>query len=90
MFIPPDQSINAVTFYRNNARCASIGHRNGDCLIVYANPRYTFGCLSEHSFILTIPAKNMTEYEKGSVWRCEYVGDGNFRSPDVTLTIAGM
>nr|XP_022344647.1 hemicentin-1-like [Crassostrea virginica] len=90
MFIPPDQSINAVTFYRNNTRCASIGHLNGNgnCVIVDANPTYIFRCLSEFSYTMTIPAENMTEYEQGSVWRCEYFGDGNFKSPDVTLTIA--
>ncbi|XP_078310224.1 uncharacterized protein LOC111137474 isoform X2 [Crassostrea virginica] len=32
--------------------------------------------------------ENMTEYEQGSVWRCEYYAIGTFRSPDVTLTIA--
>ena len=89
MFIPPDQTINAVAFYRNYARCASVGHLNGMCVIEKnANLRYTSGCLSEFSYTLTIPAENMTEFEQESVWRCEYYGDSAFRSPDVTLTIA--
>ena len=90
MFIPPNQVINAVTFYRNNTRCASIGHLNGNCVTVDANPRYTSRCLSEFIYTLTIPAENMTEYEQGSVWRCEYFGNGTFKSSDATLTIVGM
>ena len=88
MFIPSNQTVNGVTFYRNYSRCASVGHLNGMCVIVYAIPRYTSGCLSEFSYTLTIPAENMTESEQGSVWRCEYYGYSAFRSPDVTLTIA--
>ena len=38
--------------------------------------------------MLTIPAENMTEYEQGSVWMCQYPGDSSFRSPNVTLEIA--
>lgn len=90
MFIPPNQSINAVTFYRNNVNCAIVGHINGNCVTEETNSKYTYGCFSEFSYTLTIPAENMTEYEQGSVWRCEYFSNSIFRSPDVTLTIAGM
>ncbi|XP_062578047.1 uncharacterized protein LOC134239933, partial [Saccostrea cucullata] len=30
----------------------------------------------------------MTKNEENSTWRCEYFGDGTFRSPDITLRIA--
>ena len=89
MFIPTDQTINGVIFYRNNVHCGSIGFVQ-KCTIITQNPKYSYGCESESSYTLTIPAENMTEYEQGSVWRCEYYADGNFRSPDVTLTIASM
>ena len=52
------------------------------------NPRYTFACVSEYSYTLTIPAENMTEYEQGSVWGCYYPADGSYKSPDVVLNIA--
>ena len=87
MFIPSGQTINGVTFYRNNIVCGTVG-LVPECKIVGSDPKYTFGCKSESSYTLTIPAENMTEYEKGSVWRCEHYAYGTFRSPDVTLTIA--
>ena len=87
MFIPAGQTENAVIFYRNGVACGSIG------LIptckMYANPKYTYGYLSEFSYTLTIPAEKMTEYEQGSVWRCEYIFRGRFKSRDVTLHFAG-
>ena len=87
MFIPSGQTINGVTFYRNNIVCGTVGLVPG-CKIIGSDPRYTFGCKSESSYTLTIPAENMTESEQGSVWRCEYFGISIFRSPDVNLTIA--
>ena len=91
MFIPPDQTVNSVTFLRSNVPCGSVGSAKGlECTILSPNPRYTYGCESQSSYTLTIPAENMTESEQGSVWRCEYFGSSSiFRSPDVTLAIAG-
>ena len=87
MFVPPDQTGNGVIFYRNSIVCSSIG-LVPQCKILITNPKYTYGCLTESSYTLTIPAENMTENEQGSIWRCEYPGDGRFRSPDVTLNIS--
>ncbi|XP_078310226.1 cell adhesion molecule CEACAM1-like isoform X2 [Crassostrea virginica] len=89
MFIPPDQTVNAVTFLRNDILCGSIGLlRDQECITLSSNPRYTYGCESQSIYILTIPAENMTEYEQGSVWRCENFADDTFKSSDATLTIA--
>ena len=90
IFIPPDQTLGVVTFYRNNSIYATVGHINGMCLFENANPRYTSGCSSSLRYTLTIPAENMTESEQGSVWRCEYFADDTFKSSDATLTIASM
>ena len=87
MFIPSGQTISGVIFYRNNIDCGTVG-LVPECKIIGSDPRYTFGCKSESSYTLTIPAENMTESEQGSVWRCQYFGISIFRSPDVTLTIA--
>ena len=87
MFIPPNQTIRAVRFLRNGVSCALIGLASV-CQIFNPDPNYIYGCISDFSFTLTIPAENMTESEQGSVWRCEHFGDGKFRTPDVTLTIA--
>ena len=87
MFIPPNQTIRAVKFLRNWKSCGLIGLAP-ECKLFATDPNYIYGCLSEFSFTLTIPAENMTESEQGSVWRCEYVGDSTFRSPNVTLNIA--
>ncbi|XP_078310222.1 uncharacterized protein LOC111134632 isoform X2 [Crassostrea virginica] len=88
MFIPPGQTISAVRFYRNDVSCAIVGHKNETCLADISTTRYTYGCSSGFSYTLTIPAENMTEFEKGSLWRCEYFGVGRFKSLDVTLHIA--
>ena len=89
MFIPPGQTINAVTFYRNNDLCAVVGHKDDACLADISITRYMYGCSSRFSYTLTIPAENMTEFEKGSIWRCIYFGVSRFKSFDVTLQIAG-
>ena len=89
MFIPPGQTINAVTFYRNNDLCASVGHKDEACLASISITRYTYGCSSRFSYTLTIPAENMTEFEKGSEWRCTYIGDSKFKSLNVTLHTVG-
>ncbi|XP_052691739.1 basement membrane-specific heparan sulfate proteoglycan core protein-like isoform X3 [Crassostrea angulata] len=90
MFVPPEQTTKGVIFYRNNAICAVIGYLNNDCVNQSANPRYTYACLSDYVYTLTIPAENMTEYEQGSLWRCEYVfhSVNGYRSSDVIIKIA--
>ena len=87
MFLPPDQTIIGVTFIRNNVLCVSVGLVS-ECKILSSNPRYTYGCESESSYTLTIPAENMTESEQGSVWRCRLFGNSYVRSSDVALLIA--
>ena len=89
MFVPPDRTLNAVIFLRNSASCAVVGHKNETCLYEIYNSIFTCGCSSTFSYTLTIPAEKMTENEQGSVWMCEYFGDGKFRSPEVTLHLAG-
>lgn len=88
MFIPPGQTINAVRFHRDNYACASIGQMRGNCTVQAANDRYRYECSSEFMYTLTIPAQNMTEYDKGSAWSCEYVVNSIYRSPVVVLKIA--
>lgn len=80
---------NSVKFFRNNTLCAFVGITNGVCGTQSANIRYQYACLSAKIFTLIIPAENMTEDEQGSVWRCEYVVNSSYRSPDVILDIAG-
>lgn len=88
MFVPPGQTIKGVKFNRNNVLLAVIGYFNNDCANQSANPRYTYRCLSDYVYTLTIPAENMTEYEQGSLWRCEYMFDSSYRSSDVIIKIA--
>lgn len=88
MFIPPNQTANAIKFMRNSAQCVLIGFPNNSCIIVpNSNPRYTYKCLSNFMYSLTIPSENMTEYEQNSKWRCDSVIAG-YGSPEVTLKIA--
>lgn len=88
MFVPTEQTIKGVKFYRNNVLCVFIGYVNNDCVIQSANPNYTYRCLSDYVYTLTIPAENMTEYEQGSLWRCEYMFNSSYRSSDVIIKIA--
>ncbi|XP_078331732.1 cell adhesion molecule Dscam2-like isoform X2 [Crassostrea virginica] len=88
MFVPPRETTNGVRFLRNNASCAQVGHVDGTCFYDILNTRYTYGCSSPFSYTLTIPAENMTEYEQGSMWMCEYFYDSGFRSLVVTLHLA--
>uniref|UniRef100_A0A8W8LC32 Ig-like domain-containing protein n=1 Tax=Magallana gigas TaxID=29159 RepID=A0A8W8LC32_MAGGI len=90
MFVPPEQTVKGVMFYRNNILCVLIGYLNNDCVNQSANPRYTYACLSDYVYTLTIPAENMTEYEQGSLWRCKYVvySNNGYRSSDVIIKIA--
>ena len=89
MFVPPRETINGVRFLRNNASCAHVGHLDGTCFYDIFNTRYTYGCSSPFIYTLTIPAENMTKYEQGSMWMCEYFYDSGFRSLVVTLHLAG-
>uniref|UniRef100_A0A8W8LD40 Ig-like domain-containing protein n=1 Tax=Magallana gigas TaxID=29159 RepID=A0A8W8LD40_MAGGI len=88
MFVPPEQTVKAVKFYRNNILCALIGYLNNDCVNQNYNSRYTYRCLSDNVYTLTIPAENMTEYEQGSLWRCESVVNSSYRSSEVIIKIA--
>ena len=89
MFVPPRETANAVRFLRNNVPCAIVGHSNGICSYEIPNTRYTYGCSSTSSYTLTIPAENMTEYEQGSMWMCQYFIYSSFRSLVVTLHLSG-
>lgn len=88
MFIPTGRSVNFVSFNRNNKECGIVGLQNAACVKVETNPRYILNCSSEFTYTLTIPAENMAENEQGSVWMCQYPGDSNIRSHNVTLEIA--
>lgn len=87
MYVPPGESLNAVSFYRNQALCAVIGHKDKKCLYQSENSRYIYRCQSEYVYTLTIPAQNMTILEQGSMWICRYVVDSSYRSTDVILKI---
>lgn len=90
MFVPPNQSIFGVNFYRNDELMASIGKRNGECITGEdENRNYSYQCKSNNAYTLTIPANRMTEFEQKSMWRCQYLADPHiYRSPDVILKIA--
>lgn len=88
MFVPPNQTVKAVKFYRNNNLVVAIGHIKNECISQSPYTKYTYACLSDYVYTLTIPAENMTEMEQGLMWRCEYVGNSSYRSSDVMLKIA--
>lgn len=87
MFVPPGYSSNAIRFYRNNKLCVLIENTNTSCATQSDNCGYSYKCLSESMFSLTIPAENMTEYENRTTWRCDYDVAG-YASPQVFLNIA--
>ena len=87
MFVPPLGKTSGAKFYRNSAACGIVGLMP-QCKWLISDYRYTYGCLTKSSFTLTISAENMTEYEQGSVWRCEFPGSGYYRSPDVILNVS--
>lgn len=89
MLKPLEISTNYVLIKRNSILCAGIGYVSGRCLINSDNPRYTYGCLSENAYTLTIPADNMTDYEQNSQWHCESIANSSYRSPRIILNIAG-
>lgn len=92
MVLPPGEKpiTNSVKFRRNDKICAFVGiNVDGVCDFQSDNPRYQYTCLSDKIFTLIIPAENMTKYEQGSVWMCEYGGSYPYKSPNVILDIAG-
>lgn len=89
MFVPPGYTSHAVKFFRNNKSCVDIGNKNITCATQSENCGYSYKCLSESMFSLTIPAENMTGYENGSKWRCDYVVNvAGYASPEIILNIA--
>lgn len=92
MYLPNGRNTYAVIFKRNTTPCGSVGYINGGCTVGKgANTRYKLECTAiQTSFTLTIPAENMTEYEQGSRWYCEYIEPIDnilITSPSVILTI---
>lgn len=87
MFLPPDHTVFGILFYRNNYRTVLIGMKGSQCATQSADPRYSYQCLTENVFSLTIPAENMTEFEQKSTWRCEYLFNVSYRSSQVILNI---
>ncbi|XP_078332848.1 contactin-6-like [Crassostrea virginica] len=86
-FIPPGQDVSAVLFFRNNRKSGFVGFINESCAIDKPVPSYTYNCTSESTYTLTIPAEKMTSDEEGSLWQCQHVADGRFKSNNVTLNI---
>ncbi|XP_062585978.1 uncharacterized protein LOC134247654 [Saccostrea cucullata] len=87
MFLPPGETLRAVSFSRNTTRVGLIGYLNGECLTTDLNPKYMYLCESEYVFSLVIPSENMTEYEANTTWRCQHFSNGLFKSPEVMLKI---
>lgn len=86
---PQEISTNYVFFKRNaNNKCVGIGYINGVCRIDSYISTYTYNCLSENIYSLTIPADNMTKDEQNSQWHCESVVDSGYRSSSLLLRIA--
>lgn len=74
MILKPNQiSTHYVFFKRNASTCVGIGYINGVCRINSYISKYTYECLSESIYSLTIPADNMTKDEQNSRWHCESV-----------------
>lgn len=88
MFVPPDDTMSFVKFYRNNVLCVLIGSTRSVCMTQSPLPRYNYNCVSDFVYSLTIPSGSMTEIEQGSIWRCEYHNNPIYKSPDITLNIA--
>lgn len=89
MFLPPNGTTLFVKFYRNNVLSVLIGSGSSGCVNQSALPKYSYACVSDHVYTLTIPPQSMTEVEQGSIWRCEYHDKPLYKSPDITLRIAG-
>lgn len=89
MFVPASGTGSFVKFYRNNVLCVLVGSTSSGCATQSALPQYNYSCVTDGAYSLTIPAKSMTEFEQGSSWRCEYHSKPLYKSPDITLIIAG-
>lgn len=84
-----DGSVKAVRFFRDESLTVAIGfNTNNICEKQSANPNYTYECISEYIFTLTIPAEKMTEAEQSSEWRCGHIFNSSNKSPAVILQIA--
>ena len=89
MFVPPDENIVGVVFYKDTKEVGKVGFNNERCIPTYLLPtEYVLACASLKSFTLTIPASLMTISLQNSVWYCSHYGIGSVRSPDATLSIA--
>lgn len=91
MFLPPNQTLYGVIFYRNNIIAGFLGYsESGTCVNQSTDPKYTYRCVSFSVYTLTIPEENMTYDEQGLVWRCDYHINTNipYTSQNVTLYIA--
>lgn len=89
MILKPNQiSTHYVFFKRNASTCVGIGYINGVCRINSYISKYTYECLSESIYSLTIPADNMTKDEQNSRWHCESVVNSSYRSSSILLKIA--
>ena len=88
MFLPPTQKFSSITFHRNGETVGIIVYNSGVCDKYQTKPEYTYGCETELSYTLTIPAEYMTKSEQGSVWSCFYPAAGDYKSENVTLHVA--
>lgn len=86
---PKEISTNYVFFIRNaSTKCVGIGYINGVCRIDSYISKYTYKCLSENIYSLTIPAENMTTDEQNSQWHCTSIVNSNYRSSSILLKVA--
>lgn len=87
MYIPPNQKLNSIKFYRDSILCVALFQIDGKCTNQSPNPKYIYGCLEDSIYTLTIPAENMTEIEQHSKWRCVYGLDAGYKSSEEILDI---
>lgn len=90
ILVPVTKSSSGLIFLRNTEDIMAIlGFVNTKCEVQAPDPRYRYDCLSQLEFTLTIPGENMTEYEQGSMWKCQYKIDKIvYENPLVSLQIA--
>lgn len=79
-----------LCFFKRNAstKCVGIGYVNGVCRIDSYISKYTYKCLSENIYSLTIPADNMIKDEQNSQWHCESIVNSSYRSSSILLKVA--
>lgn len=87
---PVTESSSGLIFLRNKGNImAVLGFVDSKCEVQGPNSRYRYACLSQLEFTLTIPGENMTEYEQGSMWKCQYkINNILYENPFVSLQIA--